>query len=648
LNIAIVEGDQPKVVRVSANKTAVGKLPRRKEGGAIPVNPEFILDVKEFPRTGEFRIDVTAGASVPDGRDYPRMRVSLGCVPGIVHVPRKLIGEVDVTATVDQPQTFVFRGRMEDYPQSGDREFGNVAFKGVIVLIDFLDADGNELRYPNRHYSDPKPKPKPNAKPQSKPQSKTTDASTSTKKTAPVSQNETQSPKPQLDIQIRSVTYQAPFVTSWPPKSHLDLLGPVDEKSEVTEEVRANNLLKSFMTKAFRRPVTKLELARTLQLFKLIRPSASSFEDAMRECFASTLVSPHFLYLVDGEDDFAIASRVSYFLWSTMPDAHLLKLARTGKLRETSVLSGEVERLLNDPRSAEFVNRFADQWFDLGGLDRVAVNPEFYPNFDNNLKRLMQEETRGVLAEIVENDLSCLELIQSDWTVVNRKLAKHYSLANPPRSAEFTRVPLSDNDRRGGILNHGSFLLSNSNGESSHPIKRAVWILDRLLASPPAPPPPDVPELEADSPDLKGLTLKQQLEAHRKKDACNSCHQNIDPWGIALENFDAIGLYRTNAAARITGKGPTGLGPKLDSTTTLPNGDNLLGANELKQYLIENRREQFAQAVVKRLTTYAIGRSLDIGDKNSIEQLTDQFIKDDFRLRKLIKKLVENEIFLQP
>ena len=164
----------------------------------------------------------------------------------------------------------------------------------------------------------------------------------------------------------------------------------------------------------------------------------------------------------------------------------------------------------------------------------------------------------------------------------------------------------------------------------------------------PAPPPPDVPELEADSPDLKGLTLKQQLEAHRKKDACNSCHQNIDPWGIALENFDAIGLYRTNAAARITGKGPTGLGPKLDSTTTLPNGDNLLGANELKQYLIENRREQFAQAVVKRLTTYAIGRSLDIGDKNSIEQLTDQFIKDDFRLRKLIKKLVENEIFLQP
>ncbi len=625
LDIAIVTGAKPEVFSAEASQSATGRLPKKKDGGAIPVNPEFVLDIPDFPRTGEFEIKVAASAKVPDGHGYPKMEVWLGCVPGIIHVPRKLVGEVIVKPLEDQPQTYTFRGRMEDFPQAGKIRFGkNVDFNGVIVMLDFVDAEGKELRYPHKRYASPLPKPK--------------------KKGAPVPKLPSPPTKPFPDIEIASVQFVAPSLASWPPPSHLALLNPEHTKLPESERARAD--LESFIGRAFRRPVSNSEIDPHLQLFAKIRPKSDSYTEAMKETFASVLVSPRFLHLIDTRDDFAIAERLSYLLWSTAPDEKLHALAKQKKLRDPDSLSKETARLMDDDRCSEFINRFADQWFDLDALNRVAVNPEFFPEFDNKLKTAMQTETREVFGEILRGDLSCLELIDSNWTMANRALATHYGLVNRPRSAEFERVALTTEDQRGGILGQGAFLLSNSNGESSHPIKRAVWILDRLLDSPPAPPPPDVPELDPEQADLTGLTLKDQLAAHREKESCRSCHENIDPWGIALENYDATGLFRTVAPIRSGGKkSKVHSPPALDPLTELPDGKKLKGADDLKNFLLNEKRQHFARSLVKRLATYALGRSLDLGDRETIEELTENFESNGFRLRGLIVDLVKSDLF---
>lgn len=648
LEVAIVTGDQPEVFRYEAAETAVGKLPRSKEGGHIPVNPEFVLDIAKFPRKGEFRLRVRAHAVVPDGEDFPRLRVALGNVPGIIHVPRKLVGEADVTGGPDAGQAFQFRGRIEDFPQPGDREFGNVAFKGMIALIDFLDADGNELRYADRTYSDPPPNP--NAK---KPK----------KAPPPNGRPAPENDAPRYDVVIESIEFESPYFESWPPPSHSQLLAHSAEAESEAE--RAREIVARFMRRAYRRSVTDDELNQTLGLYAAIRPQVPTFEEAVRETLASVLVSPHFLYIVERREQatktapakdevqlsgFELATRLSYFLWSTMPDERLLDVAERGELSRPDVLKSEVARMLDDDRSNEFVDRFADQWFDLAALERVAVNPEFYPAFDNELKTAMQTETRGVLREIVRNDLSCLELLDSDWTMANRALASHYGLADRPRSSAFERVALRNEDRRGGVLGHGAFLLGQSDGQRAHPIKRAVWILDRLLDSPPAPPPPAVPELDSESADLAKLTIKQQLEVHRAQESCRSCHEGIDPWGFPLEHFDAIGQWRETSPVRVADARKKGAArpievPSIDSTTKLPDGSDLSGANDLRRYLLQNRRDQFARAVVKRLAGYALGRSLDIGDCPEMEALRENFIASDFRMRQLIVALVSSELF---
>ncbi len=633
LGEAIVSGERPTIHRFQKEVTDVGRLPNKRVAGHEPANPEFILGVDSFPRRGEFEVRIQAGAVIPEGHDFPRLRLSLGCLPGIIHVPRKIVGEVDVRANSKEPETFTFRGRMEDYPQPGDTPFGNVDFDGMMVLIDFLDADGNELRYPDRTYAVPPPKKKPvpkgkNAK----------SAATSIPAPPPIAEN------PRLDILIKSVEFESPVITAWPPKSHTQILfaGNARPQTPADEKRYVQDVLGRFMARAFRRSMSDDELDATVDFFNAIRSESSSFEEAMRETLAAVLVSPHFLYIVETRDasdgprgngkqrlsDFELASRLSYFLWSSMPDERLFDLAREEQLSKPQVLEHEVRRMLSDERSSEFVQRFADQWFDVAALDRVAVNPEFYPDFDNRLKSQMADQTREFLAEVLRSEESCLDLLDSDWTMLNRSLAKHYGMTGP-RSSMFERVALRDDQQRGGLLGQGAFLLSNSDGEQPHPIKRAVWILDRLLDSPPAPPPPDVPELDSESPDLVGLSLKEQLAAHRDKESCGNCHRGIDPWGVPLENFNAVGLWQDTSAVRRGGKAQGGkktAGVHVDASSVLPDGTKIDGLNELKRYLRENRRELFSRAVVTRLTAYSLGRSLDLGDRKTIDELTTVFI----------------------
>ena len=633
LGEAIVIGDRPKLHEFKQEQSSVGKLPTKKVAGHEPVRPEFILDLKEFPRHGEFELTVTARAAVPEGDGLPRLRVSMGHVPGIIHVPRGEIGEVDVS---EESDIFTFRGRMEDFPQPGPTAFGNSGFKGMIVMLDFLDADGNELRHTDRKYAQPVAQPK-------KAKNKSTKEVAVDNKPVPFGSR--------LDIEVTAVEFQAPVFAAWPPPSHTRLLIESERTDDEPRYVR--ELLQPFMTAAFRRPVNSDEVEKTAKLFDAIRPDSGSFEAAIRETFAAVLVSPHFLYIVENRNpkpnaggsgewrvtDFELASRLSYFLWSSRPDQRLLNQAGKGDLHKADALRQEVVRMLADDRSGEFVRRFVDQWLDLDALDRVAVNPEYFPNFDNELKDHMRAETHACFAEILQNDRSALELLDSDWIMLNRPLARHYGLQGP-RSSQFERIELQPEHHRGGLLGQGAFLLANSNGEDSHPIKRAVWILDRLLDSPPASPPPDVPDLDTSKPDLAKLTLKEQLAVHREKESCANCHQGIDAWGVPLESFDAVGRWRTSIPAHK--KRPE---TAVDAASVLPNGTEINGIRELRRYLVEQRSEWFARAVVRRLMAYGLGRSLDLGDRADVESLTATFRQNQFRLQSLITEFVLSDTF---
>ena len=625
MGIAIVSGEKPEIHRYVHTNTVTANLPKRKFAGHEPVNPEFAIDVKKYPRRGPFRLKLTARAAIPKDAGFPRIRISLGHVPGIIHVPHKLIGEVELRS--DQPKSFEFTGWMEDYPQAGDVPFGNSGIKGMILFLDYLDADGRELRYPDRKYVRPPPKPKKGKKPKPHP-----------------------TPPPfgsRLEIEVTSLEFETPYYSSWPPVS----------RRQITKSGGVQGQLESFITRAFRRPAREAELKQYRSIYEQLRQATGSDEEALRETCAAILVSPHFLYVVENRTKESkkpqrltgheLATRLSYFLWSTMPDQRLFNHAAQGRLGNPEVLRKEVERMLESRRSHEFANNFAEQWFDLGALDRVAVNPEFYPNFNNDLKADMRKETTGFFDQLLHHDLNCLDVLDGDWTMMNRALARHYGVKPLPRSQRFVRTTLPTSSRHGGVLGHASFLLSQSSGEFAHPIKRAVWILDRLLDAPPAPPPPDVPELDAESPDLAGLTVKEQLALHRDREACANCHRGIDPWGLPLQHFDAIGHWRETTPVRLGKKRKSKPVPpaKVDAVVELPDGTEIAGASALKQFLRTERKEWFARAMVKRLLAYSLGRSLDFGDRETVEELTTEFIASDFRLRKLIASLVQSDAF---
>lgn len=599
LAIAVVDSDGEKepeeIHRFRQSETAMGRLPQRKDGGHAPVQPEFILDLPEFPREGDFEVSVSVRLANPETADYPKMVVSLGHVPGIVHVPRKVVGEAELRG--DGVESFVFRGRMEDFPQPGPIAFGKSGFEGMILMVDFVDADGKQLRYPDKRYGQLPPKPKKGKKPLPE-----------------------LPPSPPFGSRLEARVESAEFT------------GPIPRRSLVTSR-DAESEIRRFAERAFRRPPSPAETDGFLALYDSFRGGGMNFTEAIRETFAAILVSPHFLYLIEdsgGEkvSDFELASRLSYFLWSTMPDERLISLAKAGRLREAAVLSHEVERMLADPRSEQFTTRFADQWFGLDALDRVAVDPNTFPDYEESLKSDFRAEVHAVFSEILYNDLTALELLDSDWTMVNRDLARHYDLPGPA-SRRFERVVFPENSPRGGLLGQGAVHLIGSNGDETHPIKRAVWILDRLLDAPPASPPPDTPELDSENPDFAKLTLREQLEAHREKESCNQCHRGIDPWGLALENFDPLGQWRES-----------------DSVKTTLRGDIAIdGAGGLRDYLASERRSWFARSVVRRLMTYGLGRSLDLGDRSSVEALTETFERHGYRLRPLIQEFVLSSAF---
>ena len=607
LRKAIVLGPRPKVTRQEFTKTVKDK---NRGSNILDKDQQFILKLMEYPEEGEVIIRTTVRAKHAENRGYPQLRAAIG-YRADVQAPREFMKSQDVVS--EDWQEFEFRSRIENFPLPSKTQS---KFPGLLVWLDNAYAEGRD-----------KPlKARGNGK----------------------KQKQTKGPLTYPQIEVQSAEFIGPVFEQWPPRHHTALLAP--RESGENEAAHVSKLLTRFMSRAFRRPVDKSETLPYLKFYQSIRPTLTSLEEAMQETFAMILISPDFLYLVEPSsetkrplNDWEMASRLSYFLWSTMPDPQLFKLARENKLRDPKVLQAEIERMISDERSWQFIEQFADQWLDLGAVQRVAINPNYYPKFDDALKTSMRQESLYFFKEIFQQDLSALNFLDSEFTMLNEPLAKHYGLTGP-RGSNFERVALNPKDHRGGVLTHGSILLGNSTGEDSHPVKRAVWIRERLLDDPPSDPPPNVPNLDSTNPDFANLSVRDQLAAHREEASCKDCHRGIDPWGIPMENYGGDGLWRDNILRKKTkGKGMNKL--PVETETTLPDGHEVGNIADLKSYLLENRKDQFARAFTSKLLTYALGRRLEITDEKAVEDLTGKFIANNFRIKPLIQLVVASKTF---
>ena len=439
-----------------------------------------------------------------------------------------------------------------------------------------------------------------------------------------------------LQVYIDRIEIRAPYYAQWPPHTHERIF--FGNKDRQSERKYGAEVLSRFIRRAWGRPATDKEVERFLNLFDNYRPDFDNFEEAMQEVLATVLAHPEFLYLVlrlpeKGENnsvgisDRELARRLAAFLWSSIPDAQLQRKAENGNLKQPDILEAEVKRMLMDVRSNRFVRHFVEQWLDLDGLQSVSHIT------DQNLLKAMQEEPIAFFQEVLRSNSSIFDFIHSDYALVNERLASHYKIRDI-RGSHFQKVSIEPELNRGGLLTGSAVLAMNSDGKDSNPLKRGVWMLESILGDPPPPPPPNVPEVDLADPEIQKMTLKERIADHRSNPACYSCHARIDPWGIAFENYDAFGSYRTKVNDK-----------PVDASALLFNKQPLEGMHGLKRYLLKERQDQFARAMVRKMTTYALGRPLTFTDHAGIEDLTLMFRKKGDRLADLIHLITKSTIF---
>jgi len=619
----LVEGEQEKktVTVVDRNKGPIrGPNSRRFTGNSSERLGRVNFwhgSFKDLPRTGKFSIRVKAYTDRKPGQPAPILFAQYGYfVSGLTLNIMGKAGEVTINS--GNPEYYEIPGRPEFFPLP-ESHVPSAKLNGIITLQNALD-DGEPITQAVNKVIEEKDK-----------------KGKIRKRKVKVFPEDPNFPR----IIIESVEFVRNDYQSWPPALHRRIL---HEGEDVSDPKVVENLLSRFLRRAWRRPVNGKEIKKWMAHYQKMLQQGDSPILALKETLSATLASSNFLYLSEpfNSDEsrklnaHELAARLSYFLWSSMPDEELFKLADSGRLLEPSVLRKQFDRMLADSKADRFAEQFSMQWLDLEGVDRVAVNPQYYKGFDNKLKPDMVGETQAFFREILRSNTSALQFIDADFTMLNASLAKHYGLEGP-KSQRFERVSLKGTSRPGGVLGHASTLLAGSNGADSHPIKRAVWIRERLLNDPPNPPPPDVPGVEKSVPNFEKLSIREQLAIHRKKEACADCHRGIDPWGIALEEYDAIGLFREKTARRKE---------RVSAETVLPGSHEISGLIDLQKHLLNGRRDQFAKALVSKLLTYALGRSLSLEDELLIEKLSRDFATNDYRLPSLMKNIVTSRPFL--
>ncbi|MCZ6877194.1 MAG: DUF1592 domain-containing protein [Acidobacteria bacterium] len=445
------------------------------------------------------------------------------------------------------------------------------------------------------------------------------------------------------DPGIGTVTITGPYnatgVGDTPSRRRIFVCSPTAQNEE---ESCAEKILSRLARRAYRRPVSDEDIQPLLSLYRAGR-SQESFEGGIRTALQGLLVSPGFLFRIERDppdiepdtayqvSDLELASRLSFFLWSSIPDDPLLEVVESGNLRDPGVLQQQIGRMMADRRSQALVNNFAGQWLYLRNLRLVSPNTGVYPEFDDELRQALRQETELFFNSMLREDHSVLDLLDADYTFLNERLARHYGIPNIYGS-HFRRVRLADQNRH-GLLGQGSFLTVTSRANRTAPVLRGKWVLENLLGTPPPPPPPEVPALNEKREEVQDLTMRQRIEAHRSNPACASCHAQMDPIGFALENFDGVGRWRTTEGGRT-----------IDASGVLPDGTRFQGPAELRKVLL-SRSEQVVQTVTEKLLTYALGREVESYDMPAVRKILREAALSDYRWSFLIAGVIESVPF---
>lgn len=427
-----------------------------------------------------------------------------------------------------------------------------------------------------------------------------------------------------------------------PSRTRLLIACPDDPTDREQARNAAEKILQTLMRRAYRRSVTDEDLRIPLQFFEQ-EWSAHGFDAGIEAALAAVLVSPNFLFRVEtdpqqttpGEvyrvDDWQLASRLSFFLWSSLPDDELLDAAAAGKLHDANALRDQVMRMLRDERTSSLATNFADQWLYLRNLESFSPDLRLFPDFDDNLRQAFRRETQLLFEFVQREDRSVLDLLRADFSFLNQRLARHYGV-DGVQGSHFRRVRLDDASRRGGLLRQGSILSVSSYATRTSPTIRGNWVLENLLGTPAPPPPPNVPAL-AEKTTLVSQSIRERLAAHRENPACASCHDLMDPVGFAMENYDAVGRWREFDSEQ-----------QVDSTGSLPDGTPLAGVADLERALLA-RPELFVGTMVEKLLTYALGRGIEPGDGPAIRKIVRQAAEEDYKLSALVIGVVESVPF---
>ncbi len=433
---------------------------------------------------------------------------------------------------------------------------------------------------------------------------------------------------------IRSVEFEGPFYETWPPASHKSIFFDSAHKND--SPAYAKEIIRSFATRAYRRPVTPAEETALFAVFQKSSGAGRNFQESIKDTLQVTLTSPQFLFLIENSltpapepiDGYELASKLSYFLWNGPPDRKTLQLAASGTLRKQ--LDSEVGRMVEDQRFSQLINEFASQWLSLDKFQVLEPDRKRYPKLTQNTRNQLRQEPIQFLQYLMKNNLPLKNLIDSDFIVANEAVASYYDLAEKTESGLQFLPILHGRRELGGVLTQAAIMAGLSDGRESNPVKRGAWLARKIIAEPPDPPPPNVPALKED--DSLTLTLRQRIERHRNQPGCQQCHAKIDPWGVAFEEFDAGGRLKAQAT---------------DARSTLPDKTEIAGANDLKRYLAQDRIDQVAFSFLKHLATYGTGRSLTYGEVHFLKQDALKLKAGGYRMKDMVRYVASSKLFLE-
>ncbi len=649
---AIVDPEKPKVHRQEwtfkpNSSPFVGLSPDE-----VSIFSTNTVPVTSWPETGEYRIRIKAAAILPPGYLEVPLRIVMGSV--LRHdagtgdyTP---VGTVNITNRIDSMQEFEFRGRIENHPI----QIGQVTQKGqepssLNIYLQNL-FDNGQL---NDHRSS-------------------------------AFDNSWQFAVPRAVVS--SMTFESPVTDVWPPVHHTRILHDSPLRTS-DPDAYVREVLKNFITRAYRRPASQEELDRFYGIYQILKPEFDSLEAAMRETLSMVLISPQFLYHTVSADglttpDYELASRLSYFLWGGPPDEQLLNLAAKNQLTQPDVAEAQARRLLADDRSKDFVRNFTMQWLSIEKTMAININRKLFPRFlytvhagerslqevlfRPTIREYMLDETVGFVGELIRRNASVTNIIDSDFAWLNQPLAAHYGV-DGVQGIGFRAVPIKPGTPLGGLPTQGSVLVGNGTGSAPHPIYRAVWLREAILGDEVAPPPAEVPALSdtAGEEATNATSIKDLLRIHRTVESCNDCHIRLDPWGIPFEEYNAIGQFQPNIPK--TGTNIRGFNAAVDHTldgyskylktvntlpvdaaARVPNGPEVSGMRDLKDYLLKDQKEAVAKNVIRRLLTYGTGRSLTYHDRYGVEDLLKHSKQNDHRLQDMIITICRSELFRTP